>query len=345
MAALLWSLAGMSAWCAALPAGREESASAGAPAQGEREVQMNVQKSGSREFTVGSSLVDVIADPAFGSYGRLLLPLHSAIGSELTVESADALLPWYSHFNPRKAAEVLNYLKEQALLGRQIFYSIYTPEEQAADPRKGETGLFYFRGRPGAKTALLCAGGGFMYVGALHDSFPQALELSKLGYNALALIYRPDARQGCEDLARAIAFVHEHSAELGLDPEGYSLWGGSAGARLAAWLGSLGTARFGERSYPQPAAVIMQYTGFSEVYGTEPPTYNCVGRADRIAPFEIMQRRIELIKAQGTPAQIEIFPKLPHGFGLGEGTVAEGWLERAAAFWEHSLDTRQDTLP
>ena len=38
----------------------------------------------------------------------------------------------------------------------------------------------------------MTAGGGFAYVGALHDSFPQALELSKMGYNASALIYRPD---------------------------------------------------------------------------------------------------------------------------------------------------------
>lgn len=63
----------------------------------------------------------------------------------------------------------------------------------------------------------------------------------------------------------------------------YSLWGGSAGARMAAWLGSYGTAAFGEDVYPQPGAVIMQYTGLSEVTGTEPPTYNCVGTSDGIA--------------------------------------------------------------
>ena len=34
------------------------------------------------------------------------------------------------------------------------------------------------------------AGGGFVYVGAMHDSFPAALELTKKGYNAFALIYR-----------------------------------------------------------------------------------------------------------------------------------------------------------
>ena len=27
---------------------------------------------------------------------------------------------------------------------------------------------------------------------------------------------------------------------------------------------------------------------------------------------------------------------LRHGFGLGEGTVAEGWIDRAVSFWEQN---------
>ena len=38
------------------------------------------------------------------------------------------------------------------------------------------------------------------------DSFPAALELSKKGYNAFALIYRPGEQTACEDLARAVSF-------------------------------------------------------------------------------------------------------------------------------------------
>ena len=74
---------------------------------------------------------------------------------------------------------------------------------------------------------VICnAGGGFSYVGAMHDSFPHALELSKLGYNAFALIYRPG--DAYEDLARAIAYICDHADELGVSRTGYSLWGGSA---------------------------------------------------------------------------------------------------------------------
>ena len=35
--------------------------------------------------------------------------------------------------------------------------------------------------------------------------------------------------------------------------------------------------------------------------------------------------------------EIEVFDGLPHGFGLGEGTVAEGWINRAIAFWEWQM--------
>ena len=157
------------------------------------------------------------------------------------------------------------------------------------------------------------------------------------GYNAFALIYRPGAQTACEDLARAIAFIHEHAEELQVDVSDYSLWGGSAGARMAAWLGSYGTEAFGEQAFPRPAAVIMQYTGLSEVTGNEPPTYNCVGTRDGIAPYRTMEARISRIQSQGTDAEIEVFEGLPHGFGLGEGTVAEGWIYRAIQFWERQM--------
>lgn len=243
-------------------------------------------------------------------------------------------LTWYTGIQPEKTVEITNHLKVHADAGETVFYDIYTDEEKADDPAKNDTGLFLFRGNPGEKFAICNSGGGFAYVGAMHDSFPHALELSKKGYNAFALIYRPGAQSGCEDLARAIAFIFEHADELEVDTADYSLWGGSAGARLSAWLGSNGTESYGEKSYPRPAAVIMQYTGLTDVTGNEPPTYNCVGTSDSIASYHAMEERVAQIQANGTDAEIEVFEGLPHGFGLGTGTVAEGWLENAVDFWE-----------
>lgn len=233
--------------------------------------------------------------------------------------------------------EIVNSLGERAAAGDVIFYDIYTDEEKADDPAKEDTGLFFFQGEPGGKTAICNAGGGFLYVGAMQDSFPHALELSKQGYNAFALIYRPGAQTACEDLARAIAFLHENAEKLDIDMTDYSLWGGSAGGRMAAWLGTYGTEAFGEQAYPQPAAVVMQYTGLSGVTGDEPPIYCCVGTRDGIASYRTMEERVRRIRKNGTDAEIEVFDGLPHGFGLGEGTVAEGWIDHAIAFWERQI--------
>ena len=296
----------------------------------------NPAPDGENAYTLETKVVDVINDPVFGDYGRLLFPVDRTIDEDLELQDVGDILIWYNNVNPDRTVEIANYLRDQAASGEQIFYDIYTDEEKAEDPDKEDTGLFFFRGDPGAKTEILNAGG-FVYVAAMHDSFPQAMELSEKGYNAFALIYRPGADTACEDLARAIAFLHENADELQIDMTDYSLWGGSAGARMAAWLGSYGTAAFGEEEYPAQGAVIMQYTGLSDVTGNEPPTYACVGTSDGIASYRSMENYISRIRADGTDAEIEVFDGLRHGFGLGEGTVAEGWIDRAVSFWERNM--------
>lgn len=214
------------------------------------------------QYTQDTEIFDVINDTAFGDYGRLIFPVNSSYYSGDTLGKLG--LTWYNNIAPDKTVEIANYMKSHAENGDVIFYDIYTDEEKAADPAKEDTGLFFFKGNPGERFAVCNAGGGFAYVGAMHDSFPHALELSKMGYNAFALIYRPGAQTACEDLARAISFIFENVDELEVNTDCYSLWGGSAGGRMAAWLGSYGTAAFGKKDLPQAGAVIMQYTGHNE---------------------------------------------------------------------------------
>ncbi len=286
-------------------------------------------------YTVHTRIQDVAEDPAFGDYGRLIFPVDSGYASGDTL--GELRLAWYSHIDPDKTVEIANYLRDHALAGEAVFYDIYSEEEKAEDPDKEDTGLFFFRGEPGARFAVCNAGGGFAYVGAMQDSFPHALELSKKGYNAFALIYRPGAQTACEDLARAISFIFDHAEELQVDTSCYSLWGGSAGARMAAWLGSYGPAAFGGENLPQPGAVIMQYTGHSEYTEEDPPTFACVGESDGSASWRTMQRRLEVLASLGIPTEFHHYHGLGHGFGLGTGTVAEGWLDQAVAFWEAQM--------
>lgn len=287
-------------------------------------------------YTRATRIDDVASAPVFGNYGRLIFPVDRGYMSGETLGTLR--LAWYSCIDPDKTVEIANYLKSRAAAGEQVFIDIYTEAEKRADPRKRDTGLFFFRGRRGAPFAVCCAGGGFAYVGAMHDSFPHALELSKMGYNAFAIIYRPGAKTACEDLARAISVIFANAEKLGVSTEGYSLWGGSAGARMAAWLGSHGPAAFGGARLPRPAAVVMQYTGHSDYTRNDPPTYACVGEDDGIAPWRAMERRIEALRACGVETEFHHYAGLGHGFGLGTGTIAEGWIDAAAAFWQRQID-------
>ncbi len=289
----------------------------------------------SKIYTVNTSIDDVINDSVFGDYGRLIFPVDKGYYSGNTL--GDLSLTWYNNIDPNKTVEICNYMREKASSGDRIFYDIYTDEEKADDPEKADTGLFFFKGRPGEKFAVCNAGGGFAYVGAMHDSFPHALELSKKGYNAFALIYRPGWDSANEDLARAITFIFDHAEELGVDTDSYSVWGGSAGARMAANMGTYGPGYFGGADLPKPGTVIMQYTGHTDYGRNDPPTYACVGTNDSIADWRTMQSRLEAMSALGIPTEFHVYEGLRHGFGLGTGTAAEGWIDDAVAFWEKQM--------
>ncbi len=290
---------------------------------------------GEGPYTVDTRIEDVVNDPVFGDYGRLIFPVNDAYYRGGTL--GELGLTWYSHIDPDATVAITNYMYLRAEAGDTIFYDIYTGEEKEADPDKRNTGLFFFRGTPGEKFAVCNAGGGFAYVGAMHDSFPHALALSQEGYNAFALIYRPGAQTACEDLARAISFIFEHAEELCVDTDCYSLWGGSAGARMAAWLGTYGPAAFGGDDLPQPGTVIMQYTGHSEYSEADPPTYACVGENDGIASWRTMRNRLQRLEGFGIDTEFHSYPGLGHSFGLGTGTVAQGWFQDAVAFWEKQM--------
>lgn len=301
-------------------------------------------------YNVNTPIDSVTGDPAFGDYGRLIVPVDEGYWSGTTL--GNIRLVWYHNIDPNKTVEIANYLRNQVARGDTVFYNIYSAAERAADPEKANTGLFFFRAQPdnsnniGADTgnpaayskdrpfAICNAGGGFAYVGAIHDSFPHALELSKQGYNAFALIYRPDYAYA--DLARAIEFIFDHADEIGVSTDDYSLWGGSAGARMAATLGNSVNLRSltGRSDIPQAAAVIMQYTGYNAVSEYDAPTYACVGTSDGIASWRTMQSRLQALQNLGIPTEFHSYAGLSHGFGLGTGTVAEGWIDDAINFWQ-----------
>jgi acetyl esterase/lipase len=297
-------------------------------------------------LTADDTIGDLLKHPAFAGFSRLLLPWDDrTYDGRMRLESVGSLLPYHSHVDPATVVGGLNHIIEDVNNGRTVFYDFYTDEEKKQQPTKSNTGLFFFRGRPGAPFAVISPGGGFSYVGSVHEGFPYAVTISDRGYNAFVLKYRVGSggALATRDLAAAISYIFRNAATLGVATEGYSLWGSSAGARMAAAIGSHGVASFGGDALPKPSTVVMAYTAHSDHSADEPPTFVVVGERDGIAPPSVMERRITALRRAGTEVELHRYRDIGHGFGPGVGTAAEGWLDRAIAFWEKVHPAKADS--
>jgi len=148
----------------------------------------------------------------------------------MPLSAVGALLPYHSHVSPKIVVSALNHMIDDARNGKTIFYNIYSDAQKRDEPARAHTGLFFFRGRPGAPFAIIAPGGGFSYVGSVHEGFPHAVEISKQGYNAFVLKYRAgfDATVATQDLATA-----DHSSA---DPPTFVVLGENDGISPAAMM-------------------------------------------------------------------------------------------------------------
>ena len=86
----------------------------------EKDINMNEKES----FNAESNINDVIHDSAFDDYGRLIFPVDMEIEDNLKLKDVSSILPWYSEVNTDKTVEIVNYMKNQAMNGEQIFYPV-----------------------------------------------------------------------------------------------------------------------------------------------------------------------------------------------------------------------------
>ena len=112
---------------------------------------------------------------------------------------------------------------------------------------------------------------------------------------------------------------------------------------MAARIGSYGAAAYGGDEIPRPGAVVMAYTGHSDFTRSDPPTFAVVGDRDGIASASMMKRRINSMQSAGIDVEFHVYRNIGHGFGLGIGTNAEGWLEDAVRFWENHMSVSSGT--
>ena len=214
--------------------------------------------------------------------------------------------------------------------------------------------------------ALICPGGGYEMVCSFVEGVPYAKKLNELGYSAFVLYYHcgKDARFPTpqDDIARALRDILSRADQLNIDPEGYSVWGSSAGGHLAA---SFGTESMGYVQYglPKPGALILSYPVITmgelthagsrknllgknpteemirltsvenQVTSHYPPTFLWCGDADKTVSPENSRAMAKALQENHVPCQFEEYPGVDHGVGLGEGLACEPWFGEAVKFW------------
>jgi acetyl esterase/lipase len=293
-----------------------------------------------RHLLVDDRISDLLRHPAFAGFARLLLPGGSVtVDPDMRLRDVGSLMPYHSRVYSPVVVAALNRLIDDTRSGHVVFHDIYTAAEKRRDPSLQATGLLFLRGRPGAPFALVAPGGGFSYVATLHEGLPYALQINRRGHNAFVLVYRvgQGGTPATRDLAVALSHVVRHAAQLAVSSRNWSLWGSSAGARMVAAIGTHGTAAYGGDELPRPAAVVMACTGHSEIARpgeTDPPTFVVAGDQDRIAPADVMERRVAALRRAGARVEYRRYAGVGHGFGAGTGTSAEGWIDDAIRFWE-----------
>jgi acetyl esterase/lipase len=301
-------------------------------------------------ITVNDKAFDVMNHPAFKGFGFYLFPWNdkNRYSKDMTMKDVAPLHLWHTNINAQEEVDGVNRLIDDINKGYKVFYDIYTEEEKKKDPQKQYTGLFFLRGKKNAPYMIMLPGGGYYYVGVLHEGLPVIKEINKYGYNTFVLKYRVDGGgkylddyeyRASKDLIRAVHFIEEHSEELGVSKENYSLWGGSAGARTVS------DAVYAEAGITQeeslkPALAVIAYVFFTDksiFTKDDSPGFFIVGKNDALVSWRDVKERVDNMKKGGCIVEAHIIDNLRHGFGVGKGTPAEGWIETAIKFWEKNM--------
>lgn len=290
-------------------------------------------------LTLNDSIEDIVNHTAFQGYGEMLLPWENNSSYYYTsLRHVGSLMPYHSNVRPDVVLSALNHMIDEVSSGKIIFYDFYSDQQEQQDLSMKNTGLFFFRGEPGAPFAIVCPGGGFSYVASLHEGFPLAQELSKNQLNAFVIRYRTRSEQrATEDLAAAISYIFRNAEKLRVSTKDYSLWGGSAGARMVGNIALSGVSAYGGGNLPKPAIAVIAYTGHSTYSSDFPPAFITVAANDGIANVNTVERRVKNLKAAGVEVEYRRYQTAGHGFGTGKGTDAEGWMDYAIKFWKKHI--------
>ena len=201
--------------------------------------------------------------------------------------------------------------------------------------------------KPNGVGLVICPGGGFRDIWIDREGHDLAIWLKDHGVTSLVLKYRTrpveiaskemwqdyqDAVQA--DGRQAIRILREQANELGLDPHRIGICGFSAGGHLAISCALYGAPKTREsKTSGMPDFAGLFYPGIPEgveqaiesrsapASATRPlcPMFIVNARVDKLTPADkCVEFYASMLKA-GVNAELHIFSKGSHGFGMGKG--------------------------
>ena len=213
-------------------------------------------------------------------------------------------------------------------------------------------------GGQAAPVVLVIPGGGFRYVCIDKEGHEAARWLNSVGVSAAVLKYRtlaPDSERNAKtitpllalgDTARAMRLLRARAVELKIDPARIGVMGFSAGGVMALQLmidadaSSASAVDPVDRVSDRPDFVALVYTGlpggkFPKAGKSTPPVFIVHASDDPKAPAVSAVKIYQHLAAGGASAELHIFSKGDHGFGVAPASGAvrswtsqfEAWLQ------------------
>lgn len=246
-------------------------------------------------------------------------------------------------------------------------YKVWSNQAIVQDKSKDAVEIMAFSLQKKSPFVIICPGGSYMTIALEIEGIPIAKRLNELGYSVFVLQYRvlknAKAPKPIDDLAEAIRFIFKNAERFQVKADDYSVMGFSAGGHVAACFGTekVGYAYYG---LPKPRSIILAYPvitmkeyahkwskrlflGFmgvrncdlthkwsveEQVTNNYPPTFVWQCEYDSAVPIENSRLLVQALLDHSVVVKYETFDSDVHGLGSAEGTIAEGWIERAVEF-------------